>query len=107
MRIHFECLTNLNDVRINTLEIRLPNGTTLTLDRNETNFDIEGNNLSMTWEGCYLWSINNFCIFNDTCSMSTNEFKELIKGALLNFVLEEDDVPENYYVQIKKIEIEE
>ena len=49
MRIYFTCETNKNEVAINTLVFTLPNGTQIKVDREETEYDFDGD---------YLTSIN-------------------------------------------------
>lgn len=106
MRIYFECETNKGYVAINTLEITLPTGTTITVDRDTTEYDLNGD---MVWKSCYLWAIDGHNIFGDGYrfknSSDVKDFKELIKEATLEFTYDEDVADEDYKVTIKEISI--
>lgn len=111
MKIYFTCSTNKKYVAINTLVFTLPNGTTIKVDRDNTLYDFEGEELNMSWEGCYLWSINDCNLFG--CegkyikgSYELSEFKRLIQNATYTFELEED-ADEDYKVSIEEISIEQ
>ena len=107
MKIEFVCKTNKEYVMINTLLLTLKSGAVLTIDRDETLYDIdEKGNLSMTWEGCYLWALDGFNIFSSEyycgvrpADFEKNEFIKLTEGAGASFELE-DDADEDYEVEL-------
>ena len=101
MRIWFKCKTNKDYVMINTAEFVLPNNTALTIDRTQTEYDIDENGiLDMTWGGCYLWAVNGYTLFNDEAYITDYDgFSALLKNADLNITLE-DDADEDYEVSI-------
>ena len=110
MRIYFTCETNKKYVAINTLVFTLPNGTQVKVDREETEHDFDGNELFMTWNDCYLWSINDCNVFgfdgkHIKGSYEVAEFKRLIQNATYTFELE-DDVDNDYSVTISELTIE-
>ena len=109
MDITFKCATNKDYVAINTLVIKLRNGGVLQVDRDQTEYDIQGLDLNMTWRGCYLWTLNDENIFGEegyhiTEETSVEDFKELISNATYSFLLEED-MDEDYIVQIRSMDI--
>ena len=118
MRISFTCTTNKPYTRINTAVFTLKNGTTVTVDRDESDFLNEpseeaGNprELTMDWVGCYIWAINDCNIFGSNGFHlydvdAIEEFKSLVQDAAVSFELEDDapddddtDIP--YEVNIK------
>ena len=108
MDIVFKCETNKNYVAVNTLELMLPKGIRLTIDREQTEYDIEGTTLNMTWRNCYLWSLNDFNIFGEEgCQINdeyaVEQFKELTKNAIPFFVTE-DDTETDYICLIRELE---
>ena len=106
MRITFTCTTNKEYVAINTLIFTLPNETTITVDRDITEYDIVDGKLTMDWNDCYLWAINDCNIFTHMCDAGfyidkeecIEEFKKLVENATINFDLE-DDADEDYVVE--------
>ena len=69
MRLEIYGKTNHDYCMVNTAIFHLKDGGTITIDRDETEYDvcpIDGGeyNLSMLWRGCYLWAINSrsFCV---------------------------------------------
>jgi hypothetical protein len=100
MRISFKCKTNGNQCAINTVKFILPNNITITIDRTRTEYEIEGDELSMTWYGCYLWAINGNSIFTDGAYITdASGFEDLVAGSKVEFELEEDAVGEDYAVE--------
>lgn len=105
MRIGFLCSTNKDYVAINTATFRIPGGSTITIDRKETNYSMKGDILEMVWKGCYVHSLNGFNIFPD--EPDTDEYREkelrkmLMDSTFVSFELE-DDAGEDYFV--KKLE---
>jgi hypothetical protein len=109
MRIYFTCKTNKECMAINSLVFTLPNGVTVKVDRDETDFDFEGNVLTMVWKSCYLWSVDDCNIFgfegkHISGSYELSEFKRFIQGATYDFELEED-AGEDYKVTILQMDI--
>ena len=101
MQIRFKCKTNKDYCAINTAKFILPNGTTLTVDRTTTHFDINGDELSMEWGCCYLWAINDNTIFtNATYITDVDGFSDLVADAKVIFELEEDVEDEDYEVNV-------
>ena len=107
MRISFKCRTNKDYVMINTAKFTLPTGTTLTVDRTSTEYDIEGEILDMTWGCTYLHAIDGNCIFSDTAYITDSSgFEDLVADAKVIFELE-DDADEDYEVEILEVRIGE
>ena len=99
MRITFNCKTNKDYVAINAVKFVLPIGMTITIDRTNTEWDIEGSNLSMTWHGCYLWAINGNNIFTDeTYITDSSGFEDLVADSKVVFELEDDIEDRDYEV---------
>lgn len=110
MDICFTCKTNKDYVAINTLIFKLPNGTEITVDRDDTEYDIQGLDLTMVWRNCYLWAINDCNVFGFNGkyikgNYERAEFKRLIERSTVSFMLEED-VDEDYKVEILEMSIE-
>ena len=117
MRISFTCTTNKPYTMINTLVFTLKNGTTITVDRDNTDFTNEPaddprqpGKLTMDWNGCYIWAINEKCVFGpEGCHIyddeAIEEFKALIHGADVQFELEDDAPDEDYWVTIESLVI--
>lgn len=100
MRISFRCKTNRDYCAINVAEFILPSGTTLTVDRTRTEWSIDGENLTMTWYGTYLWAINGNTIFTDeTYITDSSGFEDLVADARVLFLVEED-ADDNYEVDV-------
>ena len=107
MRISFKCKTNKDYVMINTVKFLLPTGTTLTVDRTTTSYDINKGILDMTWGGVYLWSIDGNNIFSDTAYITDSSgFEDLVANAKVMFLLEED-ADDDYEVEILEVRIGE
>lgn len=107
MRISFKCRTTKDYVMVNTVKFILPTGTTLTVDRTTTEYDIEDGVLDMTWGGVYLHAIDNNCIFSDTAYITDSSgFEDLVADAKVLFSLEED-AEEDYEVEILEVRIGE
>ena len=106
MDIMFKCATNKNFVAINTLSLILPNGTKLTIDREETEYDIEGSRLDMTWRNCYIWAIDGYNIFGDEGSpIGGTEFKSLLHAVSSYYFELEEDAGEDYIVTRENITV--
>ena len=100
MRISFKCKTNKDYCAINVAEFILPNGTTLTVDRTRTEWDINGEDLNMTWYCTYLWAINGNNIFTDEAYITDSSgFEDLIADARVLFLVDED-ADEDYEVDV-------
>lgn len=100
MRIYFSGITNKNYCMINSITFRLPNGCSLTIDRDETEYTIEDDGeISMTWYGCYLWEIDGYNIVDHPAYLN-DDGAGLLEGAELESVNLEDDADEDYYVII-------
>ena len=100
MRITFKCKTNKDYVAVNVAKFILPNGTTLTVDRTRTEWSIDGEDLTMTWCCCYLWAINNNCLFTDEAYITDSSgFEDLIADARVMLLVEED-ADEDYEVDV-------
>ena len=107
MRITFYCKTNRDYCAINVAKFILPNGTTLTVDRTRTEWNIVENkgkgigDLTMTWCHCYLWQINGNTIFSDEAYITDSSgFEDLIADARVIFELEDDVEDEDYEVDV-------
>ena len=117
MRISFACTTNKPYTMINTLVFTLKNGTTVTVDWDDANFTNEpaddprkDRQLSMDWNNCYLWAINEKYVFGPNgCHIyddeAIEEFKALVYGADAQFELEDDAPDEDYWVTIESLVI--
>ena len=93
LKIDFLCETNSDKCMINTAVFTMPNGTRLTIDRTETEYSFgEYGHMHMTWKNCYLWAINDCCIFGDRLAYLDIErdLSELLCGSTLEFELEDD-----------------
>lgn len=109
MKITFNCKATHPFVAVNTLVLKTSNGLRLVIDREETDFTVvsnkaDGHYIIMTWEDCYIHSINNCCVFDDGAMITnTREFSNLIKGCQSEFFEIDDDLvaekrtDENYY----------
>lgn len=112
MKLRFEIKVNHDYIRINTLKVILKDGGVLYLDREQTNYmKTTANEYTMYWDNCYLWTLNGRNIFGQegtqiTDDYSIDEFEKLIEGAKFEFFLEEDDVDEDYKVDILDVRIE-
>ena len=54
MRITFKCRTNKDYVAVNTAKFILPTGSTITVDRDNTEWDVQDGELTMVWRHCYI-----------------------------------------------------
>lgn len=100
MRITFKCRTNKDYVAINTAKFYLPTGSTITVDRTRTEWDIENGDLSMTWCHCYLHAIDGNCIFTDEAYITDGAgFEDLIADARV-FLEVEEDADDDYEVDV-------
>lgn len=98
MNIEFTAKTNKSYCMINTVTFRLPEGTTLTIDREITDYSIEDGELSMVWEHCYIWEINGVNIFDREFPLNSDA-ASLLETAELICVDLEDDADPDYYVR--------
>ena len=112
MRIAFSGNINHDYMMVNTVTFELANGTAITVDREWTEYDINeiDGTYSMVWRGCYLWALNDWCIFGDkghhiSDDYSISEFTELVKEAKVSFDLEDDAEDEDYEVTITGWEV--
>ena len=100
MRISFKCRTNKDYVAVNVAKFILPTGSTLTVDRTRTEWSIDNGELDMTFCHCYLHAIDNNCIFTDEAYITDGaNFEDLVNGARVILLLDED-VDEDYYVNV-------
>ena len=111
MRISFRCRTNHGYCAVNTAIFRLANGTTVTVDRDETEAGVIDGILNMRWRGCYLCAINDFNIFDGLvpCYMSgdgAKEFEKMMEGASVSFDLDTDGADNDYFVECDSFTIE-
>jgi len=105
MDIEFTCTTNRDICMINTADFCLSNGTSITIDRDNTEWSIEGNTLSMTFKNCYLWGINGFNIFDGSSLVyltdyGTEEFRKLVEDSTVFLELEDDAPYDDYKVEV-------
>ena len=100
MRITFICRTNKNYVAINTAKFILPTGSTITIDRDETEWDINNNELSMVWRRCYVWAIDGNNIFTEGAYITDGaNFEDLVSNARIMLEVEED-ADDDYEVDV-------
>ena len=107
MRINFRCKTNRDYVAINTATFVLPTGSSITVDRTSTDWDIQDGMLTMTWSCCYLWAIDGNTLFNEETAYITDAdgFADLTADADVVFSLEED-TDEGYEVELIEWSVE-
>ena len=102
MRIEFEAKTNWNECRINKAYFKAVDGSIIGVDRMYTDYDINDDDLSMDWRGCYIWEVDGCMPFASEKEALTvfNEYRmqQLLKGAEFQYFELEDDAPENYSV---------
>lgn len=85
MKITFSCKATHPFVAVNTLVIKTTRGLKLVVDREETDYTVVSNNednsyIIMTWENCYVHSINENTIFGDGAMIvDTKEFQNLVR----------------------------
>ena len=108
MRINFRCKTNRSFCNINTAKFILPTGSTITVDRTSTDYDIHEGMMTMTWSCCYLWAIDGNTLFEEDVAYITDAdgFADLVADAKVVFELEEDDTDHDYSVEIIEWEVE-
>ena len=102
MRITFKCETTKDYCAINVAKFILPSGTTLTVDRTRTEYEIDKatGDMTMTWYGCYLWAINDNTIFTDeTYITDSSGFEDLVADARVLFLVDED-IEDDYEVTV-------
>ena len=106
MRITFTCKTNKDYCAINVAKFLLPTGSTITVDRTRTEWNIVENknkgvgDLTMTWYGCYLWAIDDNNIFTDEAYITDGAmFEDLVADARI-LLLVDEDVDEDYEVDV-------
>ena len=84
--------------------------TKITIDRDSTEWTYNDGALSMRWNNCYLWAINDCHLFvtedeNGThyglYNLDVEELRSLLDGAICYFELE-DDAPEDYQVIVQR-----
>jgi hypothetical protein len=80
---------------INTAKFRLKNGSVLTLDREETEWDVSDGTLYMTWNNIYVWEIDGAAIFNSETYVN-EELRLLLKEAILLEMEKEEDAEPEY-----------
>lgn len=103
MRITFKCETTKDYCAINVAKFILPSGTSLTVDRTRTEYEINNvtGDMTMTWYGCYLWAINNNTIFTDETYITDSDgFEDLVYDARVQFELDEDVEDDDYEVTV-------
>lgn len=113
MNINFMCKTNMPEqpVMINAVIFHLKDGSYITVDRDETEVDVERDGIfSMDWNDCYVWNINDRNIFGDNGYHiydvdAIEEFKALVSGVMAEFEIE-DDATEGYDVELVSFIIE-
>lgn len=107
MKISFMCKTNMpqEPVMINTVIFHLKDGSYITVDRDETEVDVDRDGIfHMLWSGCYIWNINDRNIFGDNGyhiydEDAIEEFKSLVSGVTAEFEVE-GDAEEGYDVEL-------
>ena len=102
MRITFKCKTNKDYVAINVAEFILPTGSTITVDRDTTEWDIDKSTheLTMVWKHCYLWAIDGNNIFTEGAYITDGaNFEDLIADARIMLLVEED-ADDDYEVDV-------
>ena len=95
----FVITTNSNVPLINTAVFKNKNGETVIVDRNTTEWEVDEIDdglyrMYMTWRWCYIWD-------GDEEHYMDWEYPVRNKFEFVEFELEEDDVPENYSVNVE------
>ena len=107
MRITFKCRTNKDYVAVNTAKFILPTGSTITVDRDNTEWDVQDGELTMVWRHCYIWAIDGNNIFTEGAYITDGaNFEDLVADAKIVLELE-DDTDEDYYVNVLECRIGE
>lgn len=97
MRLSFVCkLPNgtcgLESPHISEAKFRLPTGSEIIIDRDQTDYTMEDDYLSMEWRGCYLWAIDDNFIFDEpTAYLNVSDGTKLLEDAELVELMVEDD----------------
>lgn len=92
--------TNRDYVLINTITFRLKSGKEVTIDREYTGYNIDGDgNLSMTWKGCYFWD-DEHDDPNNPAYLTEEDISELADAELV-YVYIDDDADSDYEVTIE------
>ena len=116
MRISLRVRTNNEVPYINSLRFCKPNGTTLTVDRDRTEYrfikDLSNDGIMfLDFINCYLWAIDDHCIFEDASGHgyyldSRNAIDEFIRwSSTAKVELElEDDAPVGYKCSLLDVE---
>ena len=109
--------SNKKYVMINTIIFKLPNGSSITLDRETTEYSVSKADpyktkyyqylITINWKGCYIWAINGYNLW-DNPTLITNyiELARLIEEAEIEIVLEED-AGSDYEVELISIDVTE
>lgn len=97
MMLCFVAKTNKDYCMINLAKFRLKNGIEISIDRTYTMYEIENGNLNMNWEGCYLWELCGYNIFDKEAYLN-DEMCVLLQSAELIELELEDDADEDYDV---------
>lgn len=103
MTIAFTCKTNKDTVMVNKLIVTLPGGTTLGIDREQTEYSIVNGTLDMEWVRPYLWCINDCNIFGGdgyAYLEDENEVRTLFQTAEKLELELEDDAGEDYICEL-------
>lgn len=107
MRITFKCRTNKDYVAVNTAKFILPTGSTITVDRDNTEWDVQDGDLTMVWRHCYIWAIDGNNIFTEGAYITDGaNFEDLVADARIILELE-DDTDEDYYVNVLECHVGE
>lgn len=74
---------------------RLPEGTRITVERDETTCSIQDGTAFMQWRGCHVRALNGYNIFEDPVpayvqGYGAEEFVKLVSDAKAEFILEDD-----------------
>lgn len=104
MRLSFECkLPNgacgLTSPYINYAKFRLPSGSIVTVDRQETDYNMDEDTLSMEWCDCYLWEIDDINIFDKEYPLGEDAVSLFSQAGLLELSIE-DDAPADWKVNV-------
>lgn len=102
MRLQVRAITNKEYVRVNTARLKMPSGTVLIIDRDETEFSICNGELDMVWHVCYLWGIDDDISFETIAYLDNNDSMcKTLNGCSLSLELE-DDVDDDYEVTVEE-----
>jgi len=101
MILRFKAKTNKDYVAINTALFRTENGGLIEVDRHWTEYTIKDGVLDMTWNECYLHSLDGHHIFSDEIpDDSEDEVRKLLMDSeFVRFEIEEDVDDEDYFVE--------